>query len=185
MSDIHVSLDLETLSTRPDAAIISIGAAARVEGNLETFVCYVRTEDQFERHVDEQTLAWWEKKPDLWGETMERCCDHGLSLAPHALDSLQQWLTYLGTDQDRIYVWGNGANFDVAILEHAYKSAGRQPPWAYWATRDLRTIKWLAEETGQYRAPTRAGTHHDVRDDAVFQLEVIEHSLSALAAGKK
>lgn len=170
MSDIHVSLDLETLSTRPDAVILSIGAAAMVDGELTTFVTFCGI-PQDDRHVEPATIDWWMKQGDLWHQTQDRA-----ALAPSlesGLNNLQTWLTSLGTDDDRIFVWGNGANFDLAILEHAYKSLDRQPPWAYWATRDLRTLKHLAEEKGIFKKPERVGTHHDAVDDAVFQLQMI------------
>lgn len=179
MSEIHVSLDLETLSTRPDAAILSIGAAARVNDEVVTFSVYCNSE-QVDRHVDTDTLEWWSKQGDLWTETLER----SRQAAPlsEALAYLKAWIAGLGNDQDRLFIWGNGASFDVAILEHAYKASGCQPPWAYWIVRDLRTLKHLAQATGQMQPVTRKGTHHDAGTDAVNQLEMIETWWQALTA---
>lgn len=170
MTDIHISLDLETLSTRPDGVILAIGAAAMDNGELTTFCAFCNTQ-QGSRHIDPSTIDWWKKQGDLWVETMERS-DASPSL-DRALADLQTWIASLGTDEDRLYVWGNGAGFDVAMLEHAYKAAGQQPPWAFWSVRDLRTLKHLAEDKGVFRKPERAGTHHDARDDAVYQLQMI------------
>lgn len=170
MADVHISLDLETLSTRPDGVILAIGAAAQVNDELTTFCAFCNTEQEG-RHIEQGTLDWWQKQGDLWTQTMERS-KASPSLA-EALTNLQTWITNLGTDEDRLYVWGNGAGFDVAMLEHAYKAAGQQPPWAFWNVRDLRTLKHLAEDKGVFAKPERAGVHHDARDDAVFQLQMI------------
>lgn len=180
MSLIHVSLDLETLSTRPDAVVLSIGGAARVDGELTSFYAPAGKEEQTERHLDPNTLAWWKKRGSLWDEIWQEHSD-----APPlstVLDNLQTWIASMGTDDDEIFVWGNGANFDVAILEHAYKTYGRLPPWAFWNVRDLRTLKHLAELKGVFTKPVREGTHHNARDDAIYQLAMIENHWDLLVS---
>jgi exodeoxyribonuclease VIII len=180
MSDIHVSIDLETLGTRADCTILSIGAAAKVNGEVTTFFAPVNLseESQGTRIIDSDTLEWWRKKGDLFTETLNSCrYANGLI---DVLQSLSTWYTHLGTDSDRLYPWGNGASFDIAILDHAYASNGTKPPWAFWMVRDLRTLKHLAQDAGAYAPIDRSGKHHVAVDDAIDQLEMIETWWAAL-----
>lgn len=172
MSDIHVSFDLETLHTRADGAILSIGAAARVDGEIVTFYSACNLESQSERAVSQDTLDWWQKNPELWQKTMNAC-----SFSPDLSDvlrDLNKWYASLGTDKDELFPWGNGANFDIAFLEHAFDECSQNTAWHYHTTRDLRTIKHVAKLLGGHGPVERVGTHHDARDDAIFQLHLIE-----------
>jgi hypothetical protein len=65
----HLMLDLETLSTEPNAAIVSIGACAfdmldKEEDIEHTFLRRVSIESNFEhgRHISADTLMWWFKQ---------------------------------------------------------------------------------------------------------------------------
>jgi hypothetical protein len=178
MADIHVSFDIETLHTRPDGVILSIAAAARVDGEVATFYSHCNIESQTARVVSDDTVAWWKKNPDLFAKTLTECKE-----APdlsEVLGHLTVWYGSLGTDKDRLYPWGNGANFDIAFLEHAYSQCGYEPPWAFWMARDLRTVKHVAIEIGGHEPVKRVGTHHDARDDAITQLLEIENCMGVI-----
>lgn len=181
MADIHVNIDLETLSTRPDAHLISVGAAAYVDGQLETFHAYVNEQGQEGRHVSPETLQWWREQNQ---EAQDRIVE-GTASAKGLEQVLRQfslWYAKLGTDRDRLYPWGNGAGFDIAILEHAFASKGLTTPWQFWTARDLRTVKYLAQSLGANVEIEREGVHHDARDDAVHQLKVCHACLDAIYA---
>ena len=65
-SHIHISLDLETMSTESDAAIVQIGAT--VVGSPETFNVYIdpKSSESIGAHVDAGTMQWWNKQdPEL------------------------------------------------------------------------------------------------------------------------
>jgi len=169
MADIHVSFDIETLHTRPDGVILSIAAAARVDGEVATFYSHCNIESQTARVVSDDTLAWWKKNTDLFAKTLTECKE-----APdlsEVLGHLTVWYGSLGTDKDRLYPWGNGADFDIAFLEHAYSQCGYKPPWAFWMARDLRTVKHVAIEIGG---------HEPVKRDALKQVEALELALAAI-----
>lgn len=184
MADIHVSCDLETLHTRADGVILAIAAAARLpDGELTTFYTHVNIQSQPNRMLSDDTLKWWQSKGDLWQQTIA-ACEQAPSLHD-ALVDLSQWYASLGTDKDRLYPWGNGANFDLAFLEHAFDEQGVPCPWQYWTGRDLRTIKQIATDLGGYATVERHGTHHDARDDAITQLLTLEACLTALEGRKE
>jgi hypothetical protein len=179
MADIHCSFDLETLHTRADGAILSIAAAARLpDGTLSTFYSPIKIESQPERMISDDTIAWWQAKGDLWQQTLAES-----EKAPPLKDALVDmaaWYASLGSDRDRLFPWGNGANFDIAFLEHAFDEQGVACPWAFWTGRDLRTVKMIAETTGGFTKPARVGTHHNALDDAITQLLTIEAALEAI-----
>lgn len=183
MADIHVSFDLETLHTRADGVILSVAAAARVDGVLTTFYAPVNIESQLERMISEDTLAWWQKKGDLWQQTLNQSQEADSLYV--VLTKLATWYTNLGTDRDRLFPWGNGANFDIAFLEHAFDEEKVACPWSYWTGRDLRTLKHLAQELGVFENVEREGTHHTALDDAVSQLNMIETWWAAVTGLKE
>lgn len=176
-TEVHVSIDLETLSTRPDAVITSIGAAAQFVDNsgkkvTSKFLCFVNIEDQADRHTDPKTLEWWQKNKVLYDDMIERCASG--STLDDALINFRTWYASLGDDQCLLFPWGNGATFDISILEHAFKSRVSSPPWAYWQPRDIRTLKYLAERQGKVIPMNRdKGTHHQADDDAKNQLDFV------------
>lgn len=179
MATINISFDLETLHTRADGVILSIAAAARLpDGELSTFFSPVNIISQTRRMINEDTLQWWKSKGELWDQTLAASED-----APSlyvVLSDLAAWYASLGSDKDRLYPWGNGANFDLAFLEHAFDEQRVACPWQYWTGRDLRTLKMLAEATGVWQKPERVGTHHNALDDAVTQLLTIESALEVI-----
>lgn len=178
MTDIHVSLDLETLATRPDGAILCIAAAARLpNGDVAKFISYCNLQSQDNRIVEQGTVDWWRSQGQLFHDTIAQC-EEAESLA-HGLYDLSDWYTNLGNDNDRLYPWGNGANFDIAFLEHAFKEQDVPCPWAFWTARDLRTLKDVTQRLGKYETVERVGTHHNALDDAITQLHQIEQCMEA------
>lgn len=180
MADIHVSFDIETLHTRPDGVILSIAAAARVNGEVVSFYSHCNLESQAERAFSQDTLDWWAAKGDLWHQTRAAC-----EVAPALADvlrDLNKWYASLGNDRDSLYPWGNGASFDIAFLEHAFSQCDMKPAWAFWMIRDLRTAKHIAQAVGGCKPVERVGTHHDARDDAITQLLMAESYLEAITS---
>lgn len=166
-----ISIDLETLKARYDAAILSIGAAVidLDTGKMgETFYREISLSTAMKSgSVSADTLCWWvgqsEKAKRIFtGEGKKT----PLSVA---LDELRTFvLKHPGAT-----VWGNGSSFDISILEYAYDHGcvGLSEPWAYWDVRDMRTIVDAAGVKAKDFA--RVGVHHNALDDAVFQAQVI------------
>lgn len=182
--DILISLDLETYATSHNAVILSIGAAAinPDTGEELTFYTPVNIESQSERYTDPKTVAWWKKRGLTHKHLMEEC-----TVAPDlrgALNRLNEWvigLAVLVKDGGTLLPMGNGASFDVGILDSAYADCGMAPPWAFWNVRDLRTMKWIFEATDTPMDLKREGVHHNAVDDAVHQLRIAAKVFAALA----
>ena len=155
----HVLIDLETLGTKADAVIISIGA---VHFDLESdkmadegFYSSVSVDSNFDygRKVDESTLLWWLKQTPAAQVVFHEPKVH----LETALNELIDWYPREAT------VWGNGPDFDVAMLEHAFAQCGLTPPWPYWGKHCLRTYRALP---GAKKVPKiePAVAHHALHD---------------------
>ena len=156
-----IVVDLETLSTHSNACIVSIGACL-VE-NLEitdTFYINVNGVEgrQAGLHVEPETIKWWEEQTPEAREAWQR--------DPQPLkDSLESFSKFYGTDS--IPIWGYGANFDVVILESAYRTMGMQIPWKFWDIYCLRTLMNVLDK----RLPK--ANNHNALDDATAQANML------------
>lgn len=112
----HVMIDLETMGTTPDSAIVSIGAVVFdprygiVTDN--TFYMELDWEGQ-NRNINQDTVDWWSKQTDE-----AKAAHYGLDELDEALTLLAQWLP------NDAKVWGNGSTFDISMLEDAYRQCG-------------------------------------------------------------
>jgi exodeoxyribonuclease VIII len=169
----HLSIDLETFGTTPDAAIRSIGAAFFNPNTGEigpTFYRNVTEHSQAYRRVTEDTRKWWLTQPKAAQDALE--IDQ-VSLEV-ALDEFSKFITdHTGMDATP---WGNGAGFDLAILADAYIHEKRVLPWKFWNERCLRTLKNLIP----CPAIEFAGVPHNALDDAMHQARMISGCLHRL-----
>lgn len=169
----HFSIDLETLGTRYNAAVISIGVVQfdPQSGELgKEFYREIELQSAINSgKVTGDTLSWWVTQNKNAQKVFARG-DHKVSLA-QALDELTQWLRSSATAPK---VWGNGATFDISILEHAYDvgCVGLKEAWHFTNIRDCRTIVDVAE-IDYADWPEKVGTHHHALDDAKFQAQLI------------
>lgn len=179
----HVAIDLETLSTSPAAVMLSIGAVAVCEstGTRLQFYAATSVDSQPGRKTDASTLIWWDKQSTEARKALDYAHSEDCPPLSQALDQLTDWLGKLGETHD-VYVWGNGADFDIGILSHAYKEISNFVPWDFRKVRDMRTLYDLTLRFGLTISVPRVGTHHNALDDAQFQADVIMESLRQLEA---
>ena len=174
----HVMIDLETMGLLPGSAIVSIGAVVfdprlnRVS-NKNTFYMELDWESQ-ERHQDPNTLHWWGSRSPI-----AKAALNGLEELTDTLTELAVWLP------KDAKVWGNGATFDIGILENAYRQHGIDIPWKFWNVRDCRTVKDMYESSrGGFSKKSRGVLHHAL-DDAIFQAQYICDMWKALLGEQK
>jgi hypothetical protein len=161
----NVMIDLETLSTAYNAAILSIGACKFDENGIhEEF--YVNIDPQSCKdaglNIDKETVSWWMRQRK---EALEAIKHSKLPLK-EALTLFSKW--YGTTPMD---TWGNGAAFDNVIIENAYFAVGMIRPWKYYYDRCFRTMKSLFPVHDE-ELP-REGLHHNALHDAVYQAKVL------------
>lgn len=183
----HVAIDLETLSTSPAAVLLSIGAVAVCAATGQTIKFYAATSvaSQPDRKTDASTLDWWSKQSAEARVAFDYAHSDDCPPLTNALTQLTNWLGKLGETHD-VYVYGNGADFDIGILNHAYKEISNFVPWDFRKVRDMRTLRDICLRLGledQIKASVpRVGVHHNALDDAQFQADVIMESLKAIEA---
>jgi hypothetical protein len=167
-------IDLETMSTKPNAAILSIGAVIMDLESLtlhETFYVNVELSSCVEAGLDcsEATRDWWALPENR--EARDQLSKSAVPLRT-ALESLANWLVarksneHYEWDVKSIRPWSNGASFDIVILESAYASQGWQAPWKFYNHMCYRTMKNLYPEVAK---PLHHGTKHNALDDAITQ----------------
>lgn len=161
-------LDLETLATTPDAAILSIGAvrfdldAGTVFDQSDTFYTAVSIDYQPGRKITNSTLAWWFMQT---AEAQEVFFDPTALPLNIALNALATWVGPQPGITPK--VWSNGADFYLPMLAHAYAQHGIDLPWQPYSGRCYRTYKNL--RTARSVKVERTGEHHNALADAIFQ----------------
>jgi exodeoxyribonuclease VIII len=160
MNTVQVMIDLETMSTRSNAAICSIGAVKFTieSGIIGTFYCTIEAQSckNYGLHFSKETIEWWMRQNK---EALKALTTNCIPLED-ALTKFKEWY-----GEKSLFTWGNGAGFDNVVLENAFIAINKQRPWRYWDDRCYRTLKniiVLPEDE-------RQGTHHNALDDAVHQ----------------
>lgn len=169
MSQVHVMIDLETLGTRPGDTILSIGAVKFTQKDdpiIEKFYIAISPESCKEAGLRAQksTLDWWAKQ----SEEARAAAFSGTMSIEHALLKLTMWMPPI----DDAVVWGNGANFDNALLAAAYRAVKADVPWHFWNDRCYRTMRAMF---GPKERKKNVGVAHNALDDAITQaLDLVE-----------
>ena len=165
-----IMIDLETLDTAVTAKILSIGVCAFNASTGEIFSSTesaVSLDGQETRTVNHSTFQWW----------MNQSEQARGSVTPDDPIKLEKALRTLSDVFPRgARVWGNGATFDISMLEHAFDQYGSRAPWDFRNIRDMRTMVEIGQViTGQdLRSKVEnTGTHHSAADDALWQAKVI------------
>lgn len=167
-------IDIETLSTQPNATILNIGAIGfdpftTTVYDQHSFYARINTDSQTNRHIDDNTVGWWAKQcaeaqEEAFGE------DNRVELSD-ALDDLAKLIRKSGN------IWANGIAFDMTILENAYKELNKSLPWQYYRVLDARTLYKL-------NPSGRLGNNHHALLDCVNQIELLQKCVVKLGITK-
>ena len=168
----HLMIDLETLATSPDAAILTIGACKFNPHGTDIHSTYyeriiLETQEGYERVINEDTLSWWSQQDkqiqeDAFGEGEDRI---------HLKDAMKKLYTFgLGTSN----VWSHGSIFDVVIVEDVCRSLQQAVTWKFWEVRDTRTLFDLADIS------VRIEGKHNALTDAVAQAKAVQQAYKKL-----
>ena len=161
---LHAMIDLETLGTAADAVILSVGAVLfdpYKDDVVSEFYSTGIDIDQHDRKIDDGTLRWWFKQGDA-------------ARAQHIVERVMLYdvMTDLRSFLKPVDggVWGNGADFDNAILNHAWRSTCSRSDtlYPYWQTRCFRTFVNLFDPTKKYRPQSN---DHNALNDCLNQVK--------------
>lgn len=145
-----VMVDLETLGKTPGCVILSLGAVQfdLYSGNLGAeFYQVVNTESCLKAGLttEESTIEWWGRQSDEARVTVTEAESTETSYP------LFKVLTDFGGflhqfNLKTVRVWGNGADFDNAILACGYQAIRQPLPWKFYHNRCHRTLKSFAPD---------------------------------------
>lgn len=180
MQSYHLMIDLETMDTAANAAIIAIGATLfcvdprslppdlSLEDISVSRFCRTLSFQTARRaggSVSADTMLWWLCRPE---QAARYAHEQGHEASEQALiDAFDAWLRRVCADIEldphAIKVWAKGPSFDCTILASAYARYSRTVPWAFWMERDVRTLQDIVSDQIPYVPPVKA---HDADADA-------------------
>ena len=172
----HVMLDLETMGTSGNSALISIGAYAfdfvhEFRADFHEGVDLVSCE-RLGLSVEADTVSWWLKQDP---QAITSLVELPKIDIHEALKRFGHFLSMVNiiTEGEPLYVWGNGIDFDNKILRNACEKAKITLP--KFKDMDFRTIKTMAR---QYTFPDvesfrKDGVLHNALSDAKTQAEYL------------
>ncbi|MVW37720.1 exonuclease, partial [Escherichia coli] len=168
----HLSVDLETMGTNPDAPINSIGGKFFDPATGEMGPEFSKAIDLETSGgiIDRKTIKWWAKRSR---EAQSAIFTDEIPL-DDALLQLREFINE-NSGESFVQIWGNGANFDNVILRRSYERQGIPCPWRYYNDRDVRTIVELGNSIGfdVRMAIPFEGVPHNALDDARHQAKQV------------
>ena len=163
----HLMLDLETMGNKSKASILSIGAVEfDMVGGVTGREFYQRVNLQSCLDaglvVNASTVMWWLTQSEA---ARNEVCKVGDTLV-NTLNKLTAFMNCLEKD---FQLWGNGARFDIGILEDAYVACHyNEMPWNFRKERDVRTLVAFAPKIKDDFPFT--GILHNPIDDCKHQI---------------
>lgn len=161
-----IMIDIETLSSSPRAAVIQIGACAfnlRTGDIGPTFSKMVKP-DLKHTEISVSTVCWWLEQNEEARRVAATCLRDGVNEMT-ALSMLTHFVHETGAMD--LCVWAMPPEFDLVILRNLADSLGYTLPWHFAATRDLRTLEYIAGGSKDLRV--KPDVAHDAAKDAEAQ----------------
>ena len=179
---LDITIDLETCSLCPTAAVMSIGAVAWRRDNemspfyqlkngtpdpTSVFSCHIDLRSMFINGFtfDEKTAAWWKAKTDEAKASLLSNDSYELPCRPIdvAVKDLFEWMQDFKKEQgeQEVCLWSQGTDFDIAILRNICYTFGVDMPLPHTSFRDHRTFIYEAarliyKARGEYYDPSKA-----------------------------
>lgn len=164
----NLMIDLETMGTAPDAAIVSVGAVLFNEADSDVGPCFYRNINLADSvalgfKLDPGTVMWWLGQ----SEYARNAIRFNGSPVRSVLEDLVQFIAVgSGVERSRLKVWGNSPSFDCVKLQAHFDKCGVQAPWLYFNERCYRTIR---ERNRNVAQDDNKAVHHNALDDAIHQ----------------
>lgn len=172
---IHASIDLETIDTRPQSTVLSLGAVKfnpfdDSEPHSEMyFKVSIDDQDRLGRTASDDTIEWWGKQdPKIMEEAFDQ---NGAITVEEALKQVSKFC--VGVD----VLWGQGYGFDYTIIEDMYRSIGKPIPYNFWQVRDSRTLFSVCKEDPRKKIQNDL---HNALADAYYQSKAIQMAYAEL-----
>lgn len=173
-------IDLETLGNNPEATILTAGLVFfnRTKDIDPTGFEFVISPEHLSGKMDYSTVLWWmEQSQEARSALLRKLSSPMSNTELHVCEKIQE-VFYDHSDPATIKVWGNGANFDITILESMFRRNSRNFPWRFYNVRCYRTVKQINLEI----LPEEfKGIKHDALHDAYHQVEHLVRIFNSLS----
>lgn len=181
----HIMLDLETLDTASSAVVISIGAVAfdpytNALGDkfYVEMVEDIAAQQARGRTISGSTVQWWMQQDSAARRVFATPPPSGVERV-NTFEALSRFGLFVAANGAMFAkLWGNGADFDNAILGSLYDAFGLRKPWSFSRNRCYRTMKNIG--IGPCRPQVREGVHHNALDDAITQAVHLQEIFACL-----
>ncbi len=175
----HIMVDIETVDTKPTAAVVSIGAVA-MQDDGEIVSRFYRTIGLMGAipygTTDAGTLAWWGQQSE--DARREALYPENPQDFKQSLKDLFDWAMVQGASKNSNW-WSNGSDFDLVILRGAYDRLGLESPVNFRGVRCFRTLRnllpWVKAPDWQ-----KGEVAHNALADAEYQTRHLNLLLKAL-----
>lgn len=167
-------IDLETMSTATNAAILSIGAVKfdiQEEKLLGEFYQNVELSSCLHLGMNrmQSTLDWWAQ------DSQKEARDLLTKDAVPIWEACNRFIEWAGDD---IIPWANGAPFDLPILKNAFHLNSLKEPWKFRNESCYRTLKRLYPTVLATSQP--GNMKHHALSDAKYQAAHLMRILKSL-----
>lgn len=175
---LNIMVDLETASTKENAAILSWAMVPFfTDGteftDMEDFYRVVSLTSCFfaGMDVDKDTQDWWMKQEPKAKSPFLHAEDeniHGVAMEAYT------WLSNLAEKYD-LYMWARGLDFDIPKMEWCFRKFVERPlPYKYSHKMDVRTVlKFMQIDQSQFEMQ---GVKHNALDDCKHDIRMIQEA---------
>jgi DNA polymerase III epsilon subunit-like protein len=178
-SELHMMCDLETLDNSPTSTILSVALVPfDMNGNIY--------DEYFNKHIslnscikagltiNESTFMWWMQQSQEARSAIVNSQKHQLK---DVLNDMSEYIKAFRSAAKTIYLWGNGAAFDIAILRNAFAAKSIKFPFKPSEEQDVRTIVRLNPDIKH--SLKFEGIQHDAKDDCVHQIKYLLNTMES------
>lgn len=166
----HSMIDLETLSTRYDAAVVSIGVAIFNDDKILDTNGWALDPKYVTGHIDPKTVMWWMQQ----GEAAREFSFSGKFMPSTVAFELKTLLAQYDVKE----VWSKDPHFDHVILTEWWARIDQHVgefPYHYRAPRSYRTLEAEVLRAGFDESEWAQWNYvaHNPVDDAVTQARAV------------
>jgi hypothetical protein len=174
MSVQRFMVDIETLGTKPNSIILSIGCASFNTNRIgPVAVHYTRVDvpscEALGLKMDWDTVRWWMEQHEA--ARREILDTEGTATIYNALQWLGDFIRSESNGRE-IRVYAKDPDFDCVILRTAYDLAHIPCPWHYWQTRSVRTT------LEDYGFSKKLRAQHHALNDALIQVQAVQEAMN-------
>ena len=166
----NIMLDLETMGTSSNSAVLTIGAVEfdKDLGITNRFYEIIDLQSCIDRgfEITADSFYWWLRQSKESKDSLTEKKNIDIK------DALINFQSFIGKNEN-IQIWGNGSDFDNVILRNAFKRFKINNPWSYYANRCFRTLKYSFPSLEIKKAEVKHKSIDDAEYQAKYLIELI------------